>query len=63
MAYHNLAELHWQGDGPAPSLTLNGRGLDLAVRRGLGMSALDWLRANRARLSTPVDGTRRSTSA
>ena len=47
MAYHNLAELHWQGDGPAPSLTLNGRGLDLAVRRGLGMSA-DWLRANRA---------------
>ena len=49
MAYHNLADLHWQGDSPAASLALNGRGLDLAVRRGLGLSA-DWLRANRAQV-------------
>jgi DNA-binding SARP family transcriptional activator/tetratricopeptide (TPR) repeat protein len=46
MAYHNLAELQLQGTGPATSLEMNQRGLDLAQRRGLTLAA-DWLRANR----------------
>jgi tetratricopeptide (TPR) repeat protein len=49
MAYHNLAELHWQGEGPVAGLELNGKGLELAERRGLVVAA-DWLRANRVAL-------------
>jgi DNA-binding SARP family transcriptional activator len=49
MAYHNLGELNWQARGPAAGLELNGKGLELAQRRGL-VVATDWLRANRVSL-------------
>jgi tetratricopeptide (TPR) repeat protein len=49
MAYHNLAELHLQGVGPASSADMNEQGMTLAERRGLTLAA-DWLRSNRVQV-------------